>query len=100
MKKQTPVRMQQLVSRWRASGESGAAFARRHGVPAWTFWYWCRKLRAPRPAAPPVTLAPVHITDDGAVVEITWPAGPRVHVRASASAEVERAVIAAVRAKC
>ena len=40
MKKQTPGRMQRLVVRWRTSGESGAGFARRHGIPAWTFWYW------------------------------------------------------------
>src|SRR5713226_8134443 len=40
----TPARMTRLVTRWRASGESGASFARRHHIPAWTFWYWCRKL--------------------------------------------------------
>jgi len=42
----TPARMTRLVAQWRASGESGAGFARRHHIPAWTFWYWCRKLSA------------------------------------------------------
>jgi hypothetical protein len=52
MTKQTPARMTRLVAQWRASGESRAGFARRHHIPAWTFWYWCRKLSAePRSAA-------------------------------------------------
>lgn len=100
MKKRTPARMQQLVDRWRASGESGAGFARRHGIPAWTFWYWCRKQLRGRTAVPAPSFAPVHVTGDGAVVEIVWPDGPRVQVRAGASAEVVHAVVAAVRATC
>ena len=42
--KQSAARMARLVARWRESGESRSSFARRHHVPAWTFWYWCRKL--------------------------------------------------------
>ena len=46
LSKRTPARMTRLVAQWRASGESRASFARRHHIPAWTFWYWCRKLSA------------------------------------------------------
>ena len=64
--KRTPARMTRLVAQWRASGESGAHFARRHHIPAWTFWYWRRKLSAgPQPeseARPPATF-----------VWCTWP---------------------------
>jgi transposase-like protein len=41
--KRMPARMSRLVAQWRQSGESRASFARRHRIPAWTFWYWCRK---------------------------------------------------------
>jgi transposase-like protein len=53
IRKRTPAQMRRLVMRCRASGESGAQFARRHHVSPWTFWYWCRKLadEQPREAA-------------------------------------------------
>jgi hypothetical protein len=97
--------MQQLVARWRASGESGAGFARRHGIPVWTFWYWCRKLVAGTPT--PTTLGgpsfvPVHVAGavDGSVVEITLVDGTRVQMRAGAPAELVRTVVAALRPPC
>jgi hypothetical protein len=37
--------MRCLVAQWNG-GESRASFARRHHIPPWTFWYWCRKLSA------------------------------------------------------
>lgn len=56
-------RKARLVAQWRKSGESGASFARRQ-IPAWTFWYWQRKLSgtpavapAPAPAFVPVEVA-------------------------------------------
>ncbi len=39
MAKQKAARMRRLVAQWRQSGESQAGFARRHGIPTWTFWY-------------------------------------------------------------
>ncbi|MBM4195306.1 MAG: hypothetical protein FJ202_13160 [Gemmatimonadetes bacterium] len=101
--KQTPARMKQLVTRWRTSGESGAGFAKRHGIPPWTFWYWCRKRLPTRPkVSTSPQFVPVHVAPaaDGAVIEIVVPDGTRLHVRAGASAELLRTVIAAVRATC
>ena len=101
-----PVRMTRLVSRWRASDESQASFARRHGVAPWTFWYWCRKLSSEgspgtgrAPAAP---FVPVRVTPDAeaGVVEVVLPAGDRIRVSAGASAELVRAVVTALRAAC
>ena len=102
----TPARMGRLVAQWRTSGESRAGFARRRRIPAWTFWYWCRKLSAePRIEAigtPPATFVPVRVTaePDMPAIEIVWSGGERVHVRTSASAELVRAVIAALRSPC
>lgn len=70
MRKRTPVRMARLVAQWRTSGESRAHFARRHHIPAWTFWYWCRKLSAgPTESAdtPPATFVPVRVAVEPAV---------------------------------
>jgi hypothetical protein len=33
-------RMRRLVEEWRSSGESAAAFARRHGLSGFKFQYW------------------------------------------------------------
>ena len=66
--KRTSARMARLVARWRKSGESRSSFAPRHHVPAWTFWYWCRKLSDNPPSesseAPPATFAPVRVAAD------------------------------------
>jgi hypothetical protein len=59
--------MTRLITRWRASGESGASFARRHHIPTWTFWYWCRKLAAESRTASvdaPPTFVPVRMVAD------------------------------------
>jgi len=102
----TPARMTQLVAQWRASGESRAGFARRRHIPAWTFWYWCRKLSAePRPDADapssamfvPVRMA---VEPDAPVIEVVCSGGERVHVRPGASADLVRAVMTALRSPC
>jgi hypothetical protein len=98
--------MRRLVARWRASSESQARFARRHGLSPWTFWYWCRKLDGARPtdAGPvvPPTFVPVRVATeaDGPVVELTVNGTTRLQVRAGAPAELVRAIIAALRAPC
>ena len=100
-----PARMTRLVTRWRASGESGASFARRHHIPAWTFWYWCRKLAAESQtesvdAAP--TFVPVRVAADAdaPAIEIVWSGGERLHIRTGASADLVRAVVMALRSPC
>ena len=104
--KRTPARMTRLVARWRASGESRASFARRHHIPAWTFWYWCRKLSVERQTeaddGPPATFVPVRLAADrdAAVIEIEWRGGERLHVRAGASVDLVRAAVTALRSPC
>jgi hypothetical protein len=96
--------MARLVAQWRKSGESGAGFARRHQVPAWTFWYWQRKL-SQTPAAvltPTPTFAPVQLTAERAepVIEIVFGGGERLQVCDGASAVLVRAAVAALRSSC
>jgi hypothetical protein len=105
IRKRTPARMARLVAQWRTSGESRAHFARRHHLPAWTFWYWCRKLSAgPTEFAdtPPARFVPVRVAmePDVPVVEIVWTGGERLHVRAGATADMVRAVVTALRSPC
>ena len=94
----TAARMSRLVTEWRASGESGASFARRHHIPTWTFWYWCRKLSA----APAPSFVPVQVTPDPetAVLEIVFTGGERLQVRAGAPPDLVRATLSALRSPC
>jgi len=100
----TAARMARLVAQWRTSGESGASFARRHQIPAWTFWYWQRKLSDTSAAvpAPAPTFVPVQVTADRAepVIEIVLSGGERLQVRAGASADLVRAAVSALRSPC
>ena len=102
----TPARMARLVARWRERGESRSGFARRHHVPAWTFWYWCRKLsdnpQSESGHAPPATFVPVRVAvdTDASVVEVVLPGGERLQVRAGAPAELVRVILTALRSPC
>ena len=103
--KRTPARMTRLVAQWRASGESGASFARRHHIPAWTFWYWCRKVSAgpqtQTEETPPATFVPVRVAAaSDAVIEVALMGGERLHVQAGAPAELVRVVLTALRSPC
>jgi hypothetical protein len=105
MTKQRAARMRRLVAQWRQSGESQAGFARRHGIPTWTFWYWCRKASPPavaEPAAAAQAFVPIRMTPEPevCVVEVVFPAGERVRIGTGASADLVRLVVAAVRATC
>lgn len=106
MSKQTPTRMARLVAQWRRSGESQAAFARRHRIPGWTFWYWCRKLadtpETDHESTPAAPFVPVHLAEDPStpVVEVVLTGGEHLHVRSGASADLLRAVVTALRAGC
>lgn len=101
----TAARMARLVGQWRKSGESGASFARRHHIPAWTFWYWRRKLSPASVGAPPHvagTFVPVQVATEPAepVIEIVLSGGERLVVRADAPADLVRAAVSALRAAC
>lgn len=105
-RKRMPARMARLVAQWRASGGSQAGFARRHGIPTWTFWYWCRKLSTvapPTDAVPAVpTFVPVHVATEPttAVLTVVVSGGEQLQIRPSASADQIRAAVAALRAAC
>ena len=102
-KSRTAARMARLVAQWRTSGESGASFARRHRISAWTFWYWQRKLTA-RPVSEtpaPTTFVPVQVGGDEApVIELVFSRGERLQIRAGASADLVRATVSALRSAC
>lgn len=101
----TAARMARLVARWRESGETGAGFARRHRIRPWVLWYWSRKLaEAPRLTTGPIAASPFVpvrvVTEDVASIEIVLANGDRVQVRAGASVDQVRAVVAALRGPC
>jgi hypothetical protein len=104
MEKRTPARMTRLVAQWRKSGESQASFARRHHIPGWTFWYWCRKLsdeasiRESVTAAPP-TFVPVQMAGDptAPVIEIVLSGGERLRIGAAAPPELVQVVVTTLR---
>jgi hypothetical protein len=105
-KSKTPARMARLVAQWQRSGEPAARFARRRGIPTWTFWYWRRKLaltstEAVRASAGP-TFVPVQVASAGEawVLELAFHGGERLQVRAGASAELVRAAVTALRTGC
>jgi hypothetical protein len=103
-KKRTSAQMARLVTQWRQSGESQASFARRHRIPGWTFWYWCRKLSdEPRPeVAGAAVFVPVRVAADplAPVLEIMLNTGDRLHVSAGATADLVQAVVTALRSRC
>jgi hypothetical protein len=97
--------MARLIAQWRKSEESGARFARRHRIPTWTCWYWCRKLSAAA-AAPALPTAPAFVPvqvareADPPVIEVMLRGGERLQVRAGASADLVRAAVSALRSAC
>jgi len=106
VKNRTSARMARLVTQWRQSGESQASFARRHHIPGWTFWYWCRKLSdEPRTDAAetgPSVFVPVRVASDplASALEIVFNGGERLHVNAGATADLVQAAVAALRSRC
>lgn len=101
----TATQMARLVAQWRRTKESQARFARRHHIPTWTFWYWCRKLArdepsvAPNgvPAFVPVAVAP---PPSAAAIEVVLRGGERLQIGADASPALVQAVLTTLRAAC
>ena len=100
--KRTAAQMARLVARWRTSGGSRAAFARRHGVSGWSFWYWCRKLSETTPPRTAPMFVPVRVTPEAEApsIEIVLSDGARVRVREGTPVEWVRAVVMALRSAC
>ena len=101
----TPARMARLVAQWRDSNESQASFARRHHIPTWTFWYWCRKLAREDAAAAPSrapAFVPVQVAapSSAPVIEVVFGSGERLQIGADASPALVQTVLTALRAAC
>jgi hypothetical protein len=98
--------MARLVAQWRQSSESQAGFARRHHIPTWTFWYWCRKLERAdlKPEPPRVTPAfvPVDVTPPATapVIEVVFRGGERLQIAADASPVLVQLVLTTLRTAC
>ena len=106
-------RMADLVRRFERSGQSGAAFCRRHRLQPQQLSYWRRVLgrakKAARPArrqpGPAASFAPVSVIGTGvslvgAGVEVTLPGGERLVVRPGTPKDLVREVLEVLRARC
>jgi transposase-like protein len=97
-------RMARLVAQWRQSSESQASFARRHHIPTWTFWYWCRKLAredasaAPRP--PAFVSVDVAQPSKAPVIEVVLRSGERLEIGADAPPALVEMVLRTLHAAC
>lgn len=104
-------RMTELLKQWRISGESGAAFCRRHGIKPQKLSYWKRVLgrttavtrrgrgRAAR------GLVPVHLltgigTVGGTALEIHLSGGEHIVFPQGGSLAVLRGVVELLRERC
>ena len=94
-----------LVARWKASGQTVAAFCAAHRVSQATFYYWRHRLasRSPEkatPAPPTPMFAPLRVVPDP-IAEVVFPSGLVVRVSVSADpAAVARLVAALGGAPC
>jgi transposase-like protein len=84
-----------LIDRWKASGQSIAAFCAAHGVSQATFYAWRRRLGGRRSTAKPApAFAALRVVPDPAI-EIVLPSGLVVRVPVGTDpATVVRLVVA------
>jgi hypothetical protein len=104
-------RMAGLVKQWRSSGESGAAFCRRHGIKPQKLSYWKRVL-AERAAARPRGrirraggLVPIRLLGEvggvsGTALEIHLVGGEGIVFPQDGSLAVLREVVELLRERC
>jgi hypothetical protein len=78
-----------VLDEWRRSGETLAAFGRRHGVTAARLYWWKKRLAA----TPTLSLVPASIISEGAVLTIRLPSGVAIEVT-SASPSWVAAIVA------
>ena len=99
-------RMRKLLEQWSQSGESAAAFCRRHRINPQKLSYWKRvfgvgRSRATTPARPRfVAVRVVGETAVGGAVEIVMGTDCRLVVREGVSRELLRDVVAVLREGC
>jgi hypothetical protein len=87
---------ERIVEAWQESGETGAAFARRHGVDPQRLSRWALRLRrsAPVPFHPVRVAGAGPVRPGGAAIEIDFGTGWRVRVAGGFEAEDLRRVLA------
>lgn len=105
----TRERMVRLVGEFERSGQSGAAFCRRHGLRPQRLSYWRRVLgrrkAGPRRSRAPVSFTPVRVVaSDGLAlaggVEVMLLGGERLVVRPGTPVELVRSVLGVLRERC
>jgi hypothetical protein len=101
--------MQALLERWQRSGESAAAFSRRHGIHPQKLSYWKRVLGFGQAKGVATSararFVPVRVVGDSGTattgtLEIRVGADYRVVVREGVSGALLREVLAALRDEC
>lgn len=105
----TRERMVRLVGEFERSGQSGAAFCRRHGLRPQRLSYWRRVLgrrKAGRLRSEvPVSFTPVRVVASDGLglaggVEVTLSGGERLVVRPGTPVELVRGVVGVLRERC
>lgn len=94
--------MAALVRGWKASGETQAAFASRHGITRAKFGYWQRRLRSTRAVPDGAGFAAVHVVAppgaiEPGVLDVVLASGDRLVIRAGVPLPVVRVVMSAFR---
>lgn len=85
------------IARWRASGESMAAYCRQHELSYAAFVWWRRRLGQAITPVSPLTLIPVVApTSSGGAITIRLPDGVGIEVERGFDAGVLNAVVRAL----
>jgi len=105
--------MAELVRQFERSGQSGAAFCRRHRLRPQQLSYWRRVLGRGKKASKPnqrrpelaARFTPVRVVGagmplPGVGVEVTLPGGERLVVRPGTPQDLVREVVEVLRARC
>jgi hypothetical protein len=86
-----------LIDRWKASGQSVAAFCAAHHVSQATFYSWRKRLaaRGRRPARPAPAFAPVRVVPDP-TAKVVLPTGLLIRVPVTADPAAVARLVAAL----
>lgn len=91
--------MAKVISRWKASGRSAAAFARDSGIPEARLWYWKRRMEVPEASAfVPVRIVAEERPAEGTCFELTFGDGRRLLIPSALTGRPLRQLLSALRA--